>query len=49
MTLWGELEQVHVQKVEQLHAHVSHQNVTEHNATSGHRMAQKVNTYAQHR
>jgi len=34
-TLWGEPERVHVQNVEQLHAHDRYQNVTEHK-TSGH-------------
>ena len=28
MTLWGELERVHVQNMEQLHAHDRYQNVT---------------------
>ena len=28
-TLWGELERVHVQKMEQLHARDRYQNVTE--------------------
>jgi len=36
MTLWGEPEEVHVQKMVRLHAHDCHQNVTEHSTTSGH-------------
>jgi len=34
-TLWGDPERVHVQNMEQLHAHGHYQNVTEHK-TSGH-------------
>jgi len=33
MTLWGEPEEVHVQKMVRLHAHDCHQNVTEHSTT----------------
>ena len=34
-TLWGERELVHVQNVEQLHAHVCNQNMTQHCTSSG--------------
>jgi len=33
MTLWGKPERVHVQSVDQLHAHDCYQNVTEPQAT----------------
>ena len=33
MTLWDEPERIHIQNMEQLHAHDCYQNVTE---TSGH-------------
>jgi len=35
-TLWGEHEQVHVQNMEQLHAHDCYQNATEHKSTDMH-------------
>ena len=35
-TLWGEPEQVHVQNMEQLHAHDRYQNVTGNKTWSGH-------------
>ena len=34
-TLWGEPERLHMNNMEQLHAHDCHQNVTEHSTTSG--------------
>jgi len=33
MTLWGKHERVHMQNVDQLHAHDCHQNVTEPQTT----------------
>jgi len=45
-TLWGEPEQVHVQNMEQLHAHDCYQNLTEHK-TSGHTIGNKIYRYAQ--
>jgi len=44
MTFWGEPERVHMQNMEQLHAHELHQNVAEHSTTSGHKMWQNVHT-----
>jgi len=43
MTLWGELEQIHVQNMEQLHVHDCHPDVTE---ISGHRIwhTKSINT-----
>ena len=45
MTLRGRCEQVHVQNVDQLHAHDCHQNVTEPQATEYHTKS----THVQHR
>ena len=41
-TLWGEPERVHVQNMEQLHAHDRYQNVAEHK-TSGHSTVYETN------
>jgi len=42
--MWGEPEGVHVQSMEQLHAHDRYQNVTEHKA-SGHSIWNKIYRY----
>jgi len=47
-TFWGEPERVHVQNMEQLHAHDRYQNVTEHK-TSGHSIWNKIYRHAQYR
>ena len=44
MTFWGEPEWVHMQNMEQLHAHELHENVTENSTTSGHKVWQIVHT-----
>jgi len=41
--LWGECERVHVEDMEQLHAHDCYQNVTGHKTWSGHSSYKKQN------
>jgi len=43
-TLWGEPERVHVQNMEQLHAHDRYQNVTEHKPQATVYMTQNLQT-----